>query len=163
VAFPLHPETPEQGRSLEDLFAGRGIDIPAMLAHLTSTASGLGLAFGKRTMTFNSRRAQELGKWAEQQGCGEAFHKAVFRAYFAAGRNIALPEELRTIAEEAGLDADRAMQVLAEEAFRDAVDQDWNHSRVSGVTAVPTFRMHGQTLVGAQPYAALEAMVLTGM
>ena len=34
VAFPLHPETPEEGLTLEALFAGRDIDIPAALDRL---------------------------------------------------------------------------------------------------------------------------------
>ena len=29
VHFPLHPKTPPEGLTLEQLFAGRGIDIPA--------------------------------------------------------------------------------------------------------------------------------------
>ena len=28
--FPLHPETPDEGKSLEELFAGRGMDLDAM-------------------------------------------------------------------------------------------------------------------------------------
>ncbi|MBI5064136.1 MAG: DsbA family protein, partial [Desulfatitalea sp.] len=85
TAFPLHPETPEEGRTLDDLFAGRGVDIPAVLARLKSTAAGLGLPFTERSMTYNSRRAQELGKWAEESGQGEAFHRRAFEAYFAHG------------------------------------------------------------------------------
>jgi predicted DsbA family dithiol-disulfide isomerase len=27
IAFPLHPETPEEGLTLEELFAGKSIDI----------------------------------------------------------------------------------------------------------------------------------------
>ena len=30
VHFPLHPETPQEGRSLADLFAGRGYDLKQM-------------------------------------------------------------------------------------------------------------------------------------
>jgi predicted DsbA family dithiol-disulfide isomerase len=42
-----------------------------------------------RLITFNSRRAQELGKWAEALGKGDEFRKVVFKAYFADGKNIA--------------------------------------------------------------------------
>ena len=31
VHFPLHPETPPEGRSLDDLFRGRNVDRKAML------------------------------------------------------------------------------------------------------------------------------------
>ena len=60
-----------------------------MLARLRQVARELDLPFGERKMTFNSRLAQELGKWAEDQGRGDAFHHAVFLAYFQRGENIA--------------------------------------------------------------------------
>ena len=34
VHFPLHPDTPAEGKSLEALFAGRGYDIPKMQAQM---------------------------------------------------------------------------------------------------------------------------------
>ncbi len=159
TAFPLHPETPEAGRTLEDLFAGRPIDIPAMLAHLRKTAKQLGLPFGDRRMTFNSRRAQELGKWAESAGRGWEFHQAVFRAYFADGRNIARIAVLTEIAEAIGLVGEKAREILSAGDFKAAVDRDWQRSRTKGITAVPSFDLNGRHLVGAQPYAVLAEMV----
>ena len=106
-------------------------------------------------MTFNSRLAQELGKWAEQMGSGQAFHDAVFRAYFADGRNIAEINILVDIASSVGLDATEAHDVIAARTFKEAVDTDWIRSYESGATAVPTFLMNGQALVGAQTFNAL--------
>lgn len=161
TAFPLHPETPDEGRTLEEMFAGRGLDIPAMLARLKHTAAGLGLPFTERSMTFNSRRAQELGKWAEAMGAGETFHRLVFEAYFAHGRNIAQWDILKDIVAAAGLEPDTAEQVLRQESHRDAVDQDWQRCRSMGITAVPTFYMGGRLLVGAQPYEAIRNLALS--
>ncbi|MBU1344938.1 MAG: DsbA family protein [Proteobacteria bacterium] len=55
-AFPLHPDTPEQGLSLEDLFKKKGIpvDVDKMMAQLKATAAKFGLALGDRKMTYNS-------------------------------------------------------------------------------------------------------------
>ena len=86
--FPLHPETPEPGMSLDELFGGQ-FDIETMIARFRHVAEELELPFGDRTHTYNSRNAQELGKWAEEQGAGEAFHMAVYRAYYVDGCNIA--------------------------------------------------------------------------
>jgi predicted DsbA family dithiol-disulfide isomerase len=160
IAFPLHPETPPQGRALEDLFAGRKIDIPQMLAHLQQVARELGLPFGDRKMTFNSRLAQELGKWAQELEKGDAFHSAVFRAYFADGLNIANVDILADIAGSVGLDAREARDTIAGRKFKDAVDKDWSRAYESRVTAVPTFLMNGQTLVGAQRSNVLANFVL---
>jgi len=162
ICFPLHPETPLEGQTLEDMFAGRGVDIPALIQRLQGVARDLGLPFGDRKMTFNSRRAQELGKWAETQGKGEEFHLAMFQAYFRDGLNIADLEVLAGVCRDLGLDPEQARRVLAEESFAAQVDEDWAYSRQVGVSAVPTFKWGEKTLVGAQPYSALAKMVEEG-
>ena len=156
--FPLHPETPEEGRDLHDLFAGR-IDVAAVLRHLYQVADELGLPVGKRTRTYNSRRAQELGKWAEEQGAGEAFHMAVYKAYFVTGRNIALPEELAAIADEVGLDSSMALQAIGHQSYAASVDEDWQRAAALGVTAVPTGIYQQRILVGFQPYENYHRLI----
>ena len=111
-AFPLHPETPEEGRTLEELFAGRSYNIAEALAHMKAVADAEGLPFGTRTKTYNSRLAQELGKWAEDQGRGDAFHQAAFRAYFADGKNIAKTENLLDIVAAVSLDTLEAKRII---------------------------------------------------
>src|SRR5437763_1223454 len=78
VHFPLHPETPAEGKSLQELFAGRGYDIPKLQAQMRARMQAEGLPYGDRKMTYNSRLAQELGKWADTQPGGEAIHDALF-------------------------------------------------------------------------------------
>ncbi len=145
--------------SLEELFKGRGIDLALSMGRLKKVAAELGLPWGMRTRTYNSRRAQELGKWAEALGKGDDFNKAVFQAYFADGRNIADISVLKEIAGAIGLDGRMAEHALAERTFKDAVDRDWEYSRTCGITAVPTFMVDGRIVVGAQPYQALKDFV----
>ncbi len=156
TAFPLHPETPEDGLTLEELFRGRLINIDQMMARLKKVADEEGLPLGVREKTYNSRLAQELGKWAESRGRGEEFHAAAFRAYFADNRNIARIPELLDLAEAVGLPVREAQRVLETRAFREAVDSDWSRSRDMGVTMVPTFMLNKTPVVGAQPYEVLE-------
>ena len=159
TAFPLHPETPEEGLTLEELFAGRPVDIKQVLANLNRTARDLGLPFGKREKTFNSRLAQELGKLAEKQGYGERFHMAAFRAYFADGLNIGLQSTLVDLGASVGLSEGQVLEVLEKRTFEEAVDQDWMRSYQLGVKAVPTFMINGMSLVGAQPYEKLVQLM----
>ena len=159
VHFPLHPETPADGRSLEDLFAGRGYDIEKMQGQMRARMEAEGLPYGKRTMTFNSRLAQELALWADTQPGGDAIHDALFRAYFVDGVNIGDPEALVKLAESIGLSADAAREVIEKRSFKAAVDADWDRSRQYGVTGVPTFVAGRHGVVGAQPYEALEQLV----
>ena len=118
-----------------------------------------GLPFVERKWTYNSRLAQELGKWAESMDRGEAFHHAVFRAYFAEAKNIGKIPTLIEIASTLGLPPDAAREVLENRAFKGAVDSDWSRSRKLGITGVPTFFMKGEALVGAQPYEILKQFV----
>ncbi len=130
-----------------------------MLDRLRRTAEDLGLAFGDRTVIYNSRKAQELGKWAEEKGRGDAFHHAAFHAYFAEGKNIAKMDVLTDLAEAVGLSGEEARRAMEDGRYRAAVDADWNRSRELGVTAVPTFILDGRRLVGAQPYETLEKLL----
>ena len=159
VHFPLHPETPAGGRSLADLFAGRNLDLEAMYAQMKAHMDAEGLPYGKRTMTYNSRLAQELGKWADTQPGGEAIHDALFRTYFADARDISRPEVLLEIAGRVGLPVEAAREVLEQRRFREAVDADWALSRRYGITAVPTFVAGRHGVAGAQPYEVLEQLL----
>jgi predicted DsbA family dithiol-disulfide isomerase len=159
--FPLHPDTPQEGRSLEELFAGRQVDRRAAHARMQGLMAQEGLPYGERTHTYNSRLAQELGKWADTQAQGAAFHDAMFRAYFVDAQNIADPDTLVRLAEGVGLCAAEARAVLTERRFKAAVDADWLRSRDFGITGVPTFVTQGRGVVGAQPYEILERLLVT--
>jgi predicted DsbA family dithiol-disulfide isomerase len=160
VHFPLHPETPAEGRSLAEFYAGRNLDPEAMYRRMKGLMDAEGLPYGRRTHTYNSRLAQELGKWADTQPGGGAVHDALYRAYFVAARNIGDPDVLVEIAQSVGLPAEAARTVLTERRFKAAVDADWAKSRAYGVTGVPTFVAARHGVVGAQPYEVLEALLV---
>ncbi len=159
--FPLHADTPEDGLTLEALFAGRNIDIPAAQARMSQLMAEEGLPYGHRTMTYNSRMAQELGKWAETQPGGEKIHDALFQAYFVDNVNLAKIDNLMIIIERIGLPTSEARQSLDDRRFRAGVDSDWQRSRELGITGVPTFAIGNQSLVGAQSYEQLEQFVIS--
>ena len=159
VHFPLHPETPADGISLEALFAGRDVDIDAMKAQMKARMDEEGLPYGDRDHTYNSRLAQELGSWADTQPGGDAIHDALYKAFFVDGLNIGDSEVLIEIAGSVGLSRSAARAVLEERSFEAAVDADWALSREIGVTGVPTFVAGGYGVVGAQAYETLASLV----
>jgi predicted DsbA family dithiol-disulfide isomerase len=159
VHFPLHPETPIEGRSMADLYAGRNVDPEAMYTRMKGLMDAEGLPYGRRTHTYNSRLAQELGKWADTQPGGEAIHDALYKAYFVEARNIGDRDILVEIAQSVGLPGEEARAVLTERRFKDALDADWAKSRQWGVTGVPTFVAARYGVVGAQPYEVLEQLL----
>src|SRR6187397_2299946 len=124
---------------MAELYAGRNVDPEAMYQRMKGLMDAEGLPYGRRTHTYNSRLAQELGKWADTQPDGEAIHDALYRAYFVDARNIGDPAVLVEIAQSVDLPAEEARAVLTERCFEDAVDADWAKSRQCGVTGVPTF------------------------
>jgi predicted DsbA family dithiol-disulfide isomerase len=159
VHFPLHPDTPDEGRSLEDLFAGRGMDLKASYDRMKALMDAEGLPYGVRSHTYNSRLAQELGKWADTLEGGDVLHDALYRGYFVDRRNIGDVDELLTIVAAAGLPVEDARRVLETRSFKDGVDGDWARSRQIGVTGVPTFVAGGRGVVGAQPYEAIADLL----
>ena len=150
--FPLHPEVPEEGMDLAELFVGREEQLGSMQARLLQLSIEEGLPLMERNRTCNSRRAQELGKWAESRGKGEPYMMAVYRAYFVDGRNIALVDELIRLAGDVGLPGDEAGAVLATKSFAEAVDGDWRRARELGISGVPTHLCGDRKLVGFSPY-----------
>jgi predicted DsbA family dithiol-disulfide isomerase len=130
-----------------------------MQAQMRARMEAEGLPYGNRTMTFNSRLAQELAAWADTQPGGDAIHDTLFRAYFVDGENIGDTETLVRLAASIGLPADAAREVLEKRSFKEAVDADWEKSHQYGVTGVPTFVAGRSGVVGAQPYEALEQLV----
>jgi predicted DsbA family dithiol-disulfide isomerase len=159
VHFPLHPDTPVEGREMAGFYAQRGLDPEAMYQRMKTLMDAEGLPYGRRTHTYNSRLAQELGKWADTQPGGGAIHDKLYRAYFVDARNIGDPDILVEIAESVGLDGKEARRIIDERVFKDEIDADWQKSASYGVTGVPTFVAARYGVIGAQPYEALAQLV----
>jgi len=159
VHFPLHPDTPQEGKGMKEFYASRGWDIDEKNAEMKARMDEEGLPYGYRTHTYNSRLAQELGVWADTLENGEALHDALFRAYFVDTKNIAEIDILMDIVKSVGLPVDQAREVVDERTYKNAIDADWEKSNQYGVTGVPTFVSQGFGLVGAQPYENLEQFV----
>src|SRR5262249_12499231 len=139
--FPLHPDTPQEGKT-------RSAN-PSSAMQMKVRMEEEGLAYNPaRNMTYNSRLAQELAKWAESKGIDGKIHDLLFRAYFVELKNIRQPEILIELAAQAGLPADEAMEVLVSRSFKDKVDADWRRCADLGVTAVPTFVCGRYMMVG---------------
>lgn len=113
----------------------------------------------ERSISYNSRLAQELAKWAASKGMGDEIHDPIFRAYFVETKNIAKHEVLVEIAKKIGLPADEAVEVLLSRSTKEAVDADWRRCDALGVNAVPTFLVGRYMLIGAHPYEELEKLV----
>ena len=159
VHFPLHPDTPPEGREMAGFYAERGLDPDKMYQDMKERMDAEGLPYGKRTHSYNSRLAQELGKWSETVEGGERLEKEFYKAYFVDSRNIGDVDVLLDCVQAAGLSVDEARMIIKRRTFEQAVDEDWAKSQQYGVSGVPTYVAGGYGVVGAQPYEVLEKLM----
>ena len=159
IHFPLHPDTPAEGTEMAGFYAQRGLDPDKMYSDMKERMDAEGLPYGRRTHTYNSRLAQELGHWADTLDDGEKLHDALYRAYFVDSKNIGDVDVLLEVVGSVGLSVEDARDVLENRTFQQAVDADWQKSQQYGVTGVPTYVAGGYGVVGAQPYEALEQLM----
>lgn len=157
--FPLHPETPMEGKSIKQLFKGRESQVSSFQKQIKAIADEQGLPYGERTMTYNSRLAQELGSWADTKENGELLHDLIYRAYFVDNANISDAGVLIELAAKAGLNAEEARSVLTQRSFSNKVDEDWRKARSMGLSGVPTFVSNELYVVGCQTYDVLMRFV----
>ena len=148
-----------EGKSLKDLFKGRESQVQAFQQQIKSVADQECLPYGERTMTYNSRLAQELGSWADTKDNGEPLHDILYRAYFVDNLNISDVDVLVQLAEQAGLDGDEAREVLTDRRFSEKVDNDWKKAQSLGLSGVPTFVSSELYVVGCQSYDVLMRFV----
>ena len=161
IHFPLHPDTPDEGISIEKLFANRDpADLKAAQDHIRGLMREAGLAYGDRTMTYNSRLAQELGAWADAEtDHGDALHKKLFEAYFVHNKNIGEVSVLLALVAELDLPLARATEVLTHRLYSPEVNAQWQRSWDTGITGVPTFVSHNLFVVGHQSSEVLARFV----
>ena len=134
---------------------------------LDETFSGaiayLGSFLDRRGLTFdyvNTFQAHKLLLKAESTGNQERLKLALFRAFFAEGRDISDPEELLEIAQANGFEGAAAREALDDEALSRQVREKQSQYTRMGISAVPTFVVEGEyTVSGAQTPEVLTQVI----
>lgn len=156
VDIEIHPETPAEGMSLAERFAGR--DMSAMYAALARRGAEFGLEMNEVTRLSNSHLAIAAGEYARDHNRYREFSRAVFEAYFARGEDIGSVQVLARCAAAAELDADDLQVALSDDRYAGRLDAAMREAAAAGVSAVPTFIVGGrERVVGAQPLEVLRA------
>ena len=156
--FPLHPDTPDEGMLLSELFRGANVD--AMHKRLYAIMDELALPYSKtRDRLFNTRKAQELALWAQEQDGGDKLVAELFRSYFVDNCNLGTEAVLLDAVVNAGLDIDMARNVLTTRSHSAQVDVAWERAGQHRLNGVPAFIAGGYQFSGYQPLAELERFV----
>lgn len=115
-----------------------------------------GLELNVGPFGINSRPALVGAKYAEAQGVGEAYHDAVFRAYWQDAKNIEDVEVLAVLATAVGLNRDHFLAALDDPRYQQAMQADVQQAFQYGLSGVPALVYNNKYLVsGAQPYELL--------
>ena len=99
--FELHPETPRDGASLVGRL-GSGTRAAAYAQNIVGLAHESGITLRMPELVANSHLALEAGEFAREHGGFDAYHRALFAAYFEHGRNLGDPDALCDIARRRG-------------------------------------------------------------
>ena len=144
--------TPEQADANRENIRQRG----AQLGFKFSSASEAG---GGRHRIYNTFDAHRLLHWAGLEGGGlqKALKEALFAAYFTDGQSPASHKVLARLAGEVGLDAERASEVLASDAYADEVRERAQFYLNQGIHSVPAVIINDRHLIsGGQPPEVFE-------
>lgn len=155
--FQLNPDMPRGGMDRREYMALKFGDKDAVVrVHLPliehAKKAGVPLNLDRITRTPNSLDAHRLIHWAGLEGRQTPMVSALFRAYWADGRDIGDPDVLADIAGEAGLDRAMIARLLEGDGDRAEIAARDAHARSRGVSGVPTFIIDNRYAVqGAQP------------
>ncbi|SEH01237.1 Predicted dithiol-disulfide isomerase, DsbA family [Nonomuraea solani] len=162
-AFELAPDAsrvpgPPADEAMAEWWGERAPERVALIRSM-GAAEGLelNLHLARPVNTFDAHR---LCLMAAGQGRGEEMRERLLRAYHTEGLNVADPQVLRRLGEEAGLDGGRVGAMLAGDDHAGTVRADRRRAAAAGVTGVPSLVIDGRPPVsGVQPVDDLRRLL----
>ena len=107
-----------------------------------------------------SRKAFEAAEFAREVGRFDPMNRALFKAFFEDGQDLADVEVLLGIGRSVGLDAEALHQALSEGRHTSKVLADQQLAHEIGISGVPALLINvgdrGILISGAQPYEVVE-------
>ncbi len=161
--FELNPDMPPEGQNIREHVAQKYGSTPeqsaAARANIRARAHEVGftIAMTDDSRIYNTFDAHRLLHWAGLEGRQAALKRALFAAYFTNGQNPGDHAVLADAAEAAGLDGDKARELLGSDAYAKEVREVEAFWRRQGVNAVPAVIINERYVIsGGQPAAVFE-------
>jgi predicted DsbA family dithiol-disulfide isomerase len=161
--FELNPQMGRGGQSIAAHITEKYGSTPEQLERsqemIRTRGADLGFIFDmqKRSRIYNTFDAHRLLHWADGEGQQRALKHALFAAYFTEGRDPSDHDVLVDVAARAGLDAERARQILASDEYATEVRARERFYLDHGVHAVPAVIINERHLIeGGQPVEVFE-------
>ena len=150
LPFEIHPDTPQKGVFWKDYFPGMNPE--AFFRQLDERGKKMGVRFGPQPLMSNSCRALEGGEFAKEHGRYDAYHEAVFRAFFTECKDIGNRSVILELAMNVGLDAAALDAALESNTYLPRLQATTREAKANGFSAAPTFVIDGHgSISGAQP------------
>lgn len=163
--FQLNPDMPPAGMNrreyLEKKFGGKNQAIQ-VYSKIEQSASAIGLPidFAAMERTPNTIDAHRLIHWAGLEDKQQLMVDALFNAYFCMGLDIGDHNVLCDVAEVIGLERSVMARLLDSNSDVTLIKDRDAHSRLMGVSAVPTFIVGNQHAIpGAQTPDVWESLI----
>lgn len=163
--FQLNPDLPRGGmdrRAYRTAKFGsweRSLELEARVAEV-GAGEGAAFDFARIARTPNTFDAHRLVWLAGREGAQPAAVEALFRAYFAEGRDIGRAEVLAELGAGAGLDRTAVERMLTSDIGSDEVRAEEARGRGLGLDGVPAFVIGGRAiLVGAHEPPRLASAI----
>ncbi|HZH51833.1 MAG TPA: DsbA family oxidoreductase [Microvirga sp.] len=110
-----------------------------------------------------SRKAHEAAEFAREAGRLDEMNRALFRAFFEEGRDLADLAVLLDIGEAVGLDRGDLREALEKDRYTQKVAEDEHLAQQIGISGVPALVVsngrHAYLLSGAQPVATVREVI----
>lgn len=162
--FELNPDMKPEGEALVDYIGKKYGRTPEQIAEsqamIRERGASVGFSFGQRNRVYNTFDAHRLLFWAGIEGKQLPLKMALLRAYHSDGKDPSNHDVLVEAAQSAGLDAERAREVLESGRYADEVRAEEQEYLALGIQSVPAIIFNRKYLVsGGQPVEAFEQAI----
>lgn len=161
--FELNPQMPAEGQDITEHLAEKYGATPEQSQQtreaIRARGEEVGFTFNmdKRSRIYNTFDAHRLLHWAEKEGRQVALKYALLSAYFTEGEDPSSHAVLVQAAHDAGLDRERAREILSSNAYADETRQQERFYLDQGIHSVPSVIINDRYLIqGGQPVDVFE-------
>ncbi len=164
--FELHPDMGPEGAEVVPYLSKKyGMSAEQVAQNqqniaVRGAAVGFEFRMDRRSRTYNTFDAHRLLHWAAEEGSDaqqRALKHALLRAHFTDGENPGAREVLLACAAQAGLDGERAAEVVDTDEYADAVRERERLYLDAGIHSVPAVIINDRHLItGGQPPEVFE-------
>ncbi|MFJ3484296.1 DsbA family oxidoreductase [Pseudomonas sp. NPDC090202] len=167
--FELNPDMPAEGehavKHMMRKYGRTAEEVASRNEMVIARGQAIGFRFDleKRSHFYNTFDAHRLLLWAVQEGRQVELKKILLKAYFTDGQNPGDHSTLVRLAAEAGLDTEKAREVLASGTFANEVRELETFYHERGINSVPAMVLNDRQLVSGSQSVEYYEQVLREM